>query len=117
VRSGAVILIRPKVSSSPRSSRPRGERQSAILRAEGAAQAAVLRASVVDARAIEQVFAAIHAGDADPKLLAYQYLQILPQIANSPSNKLWIIPTELTAALKGISSAMGGIGHPDAPAE
>jgi len=88
-----------------------GERQSAILRAEGAAQAAVLRAQG-DARAIEQVFAAIHAGDADPKLLAYQYLQVLPQIANSPSNKLWIIPTELTAALKGIAGAMGGVGAP-----
>jgi regulator of protease activity HflC (stomatin/prohibitin superfamily) len=104
----AVILTAEGVKQSQILS-AEGERQSAILRAEGAAQAAVLRAQG-DARAIEQVFAAIHAGDADPKLLAYQYLQVLPQIANSPSNKLWIIPTELTAALKGIAGAMGGVG-------
>jgi regulator of protease activity HflC (stomatin/prohibitin superfamily) len=58
-----------------------GEKQSAILRAEGEAQAAILRAEG-EARAILQVFSAIHEGDADPKLLAYQYLQMLPEIAN-----------------------------------
>ena len=84
-----------------------GDRQSAILRAEGQAQAAVLKAQG-DARAILQVFDAIHRGDPDPKLLAYQYLQTLPQIANSASSKLWIVPTELTQALRGISTALGG---------
>ncbi len=57
-----------------------GERQSSILRAEGQAQSAVLRAQG-EARAIHEVFAAIHTADPDPKLLAYQYLQMLPQIA------------------------------------
>jgi regulator of protease activity HflC (stomatin/prohibitin superfamily) len=84
-----------------------GDRQSSILRAEGQAQAAVLKAQG-EARAIQQVFDAIHRGNPDSKLLAYQYLQVLPQIANSPSNKLWIVPTELTAALQGITSALGG---------
>jgi regulator of protease activity HflC (stomatin/prohibitin superfamily) len=88
-----------------------GEKQSAILRAEGAAQAAILRAQG-DSRAILQVFDAIHRGDADPKLLAYQYLQMLPQIANGTSSKLWVIPTEFTAALGAIRSAFGG---PEAP--
>jgi len=84
-----------------------GDRQSSILRAEGQAQAAVLRAQG-EARAIEQVFDAIHRGNPDSKLLAYQYLQMLPQIANGQSSKVWIVPTELTQALKGIGAALGG---------
>jgi len=84
-----------------------GEKQAAILRAEGQAQSAILKAQG-ESRAILQVFDAIHRGDADPKLLAYQYLQMLPQIANGSSSKLWVIPTEFTAALGSIASAFGG---------
>ncbi len=84
-----------------------GEKQSAVLRAEGAAQAAILRAQG-EARAITQVFDAIHRGDPDPRLLAYQYLQTLPQLAQGPANKMWVIPAELTEALRGIGSALGG---------
>jgi uncharacterized membrane protein YqiK len=84
-----------------------GDRQSSILRADGQAQAAVLKAQG-EARAIQQVFDAIHRGNPDSKLLAYQYLQVLPQIAQSPSNKVWIVPTELTQALRGIGNALGG---------
>jgi len=80
-----------------------GARQSAILQAEGDAKAAVLRAEG-EAKAIETVFGAIHAGDADPKLLAYQYLLTLPKLAEGDANKLWIIPSEFTEALKGISA-------------
>jgi regulator of protease activity HflC (stomatin/prohibitin superfamily) len=78
-----------------------GMRQSEILRAEGDAKAAVLRAQG-EAEAIQTVFSAIHTGDPDSKLLAYQYLQTLPKLAEGDSNKLWIIPSELTEALKGI---------------
>jgi regulator of protease activity HflC (stomatin/prohibitin superfamily) len=78
-----------------------GSRQAAILEAEGAAKAAVLRAEG-EAQAIQTVFAAIHKGDPDPKLLAYQYLQTLPKLAEGEANKLWIIPSELTEALKNI---------------
>ena len=91
-----------------------GDRQSSILRAEGQAQSAVLKAQG-EARAIQQVFEAIHRGNPDSKLLAYQYLQVLPQIAQGPSNKVWIVPTELTQALKGIGSALGGNSDSDAP--
>jgi regulator of protease activity HflC (stomatin/prohibitin superfamily) len=80
-----------------------GARQSAILQAEGDAKAAVLRAEG-EAKAIETVFGAIHAGDADPKLLAYQYLLTLPKLAEGDANKLWIIPSEFTEALKGVSA-------------
>jgi regulator of protease activity HflC (stomatin/prohibitin superfamily) len=75
-----------------------GAKQSAILRAEGDRQSQIVRAEG-QAKAIETVFGAIHAGDADPKLLAYQYLQMLPQIAQGDSNKLWLIPTEFSHAL------------------
>jgi regulator of protease activity HflC (stomatin/prohibitin superfamily) len=78
-----------------------GSRQAAILQAEGDAKAAVLRAEG-EAQAIQTVFAAIHKGDPDPKLLAYQYLQTLPKLAEGEANKLWIIPSELTEALKNI---------------
>jgi regulator of protease activity HflC (stomatin/prohibitin superfamily) len=75
-----------------------GEKQSAILKAEGKRQATILEAEG-QAKAIDTVFNAIHAGKPDQGLLAYQYLQILPQIAQGESNKMWIIPSELTQAL------------------
>jgi regulator of protease activity HflC (stomatin/prohibitin superfamily) len=83
-----------------------GARQAAILSAEGDARAAVLRAEG-EASAITTVFQAIHAGDADPKLLAYQYLLTLPKLAEGSANKLWIVPSELTEAMKGIGRAFG----------
>ncbi|OMH33004.1 SPFH domain-containing protein [Tersicoccus sp. Bi-70] len=86
-----------------------GQRQAAILQAEGEAKAAILRADG-ESQAIQKVFDAIHKGDADPKLLAYQYLQTLPKLAEGSSNKLWIIPSEVSEALKGIGGAMGGDG-------
>lgn len=88
-----------------------GEKQAAILRAEGNAQAAILNAEG-EARAILQVFDAIHEGDADPKLLAYQYLQMLPKIADGTASKLWVIPTEFTAALGSIAQGFGGLPTP-----
>jgi regulator of protease activity HflC (stomatin/prohibitin superfamily) len=83
-----------------------GARQAAILSAEGDARAAVLRAEG-EATAIATVFQAIHAGDPDPKLLAYQYLLTLPKLAEGSANKLWIVPSELTEAMKGIGRAFG----------
>src|SRR5437867_9696359 len=82
-----------------------GEKQSAILRAEGQRQAAMLQAEG-QAKAIDTVFRAIHEGDADPKLLAYQYLQVLPQIAQGESNKIWIIPSEFQQALGQLAQAL-----------
>src|SRR5213595_2200549 len=82
-----------------------GEKQSAILRAEGQTQASILQAEG-QAQAIATVFEAIHEGDADPKLLAYQYLQVLPQIAQGESNKVWIIPSEVTRALGQLTDAL-----------
>src|SRR5947208_6996244 len=83
-----------------------GEKQSAILRAEGQRQAAILQAEG-QAKAIDTVFRAIHEGDADPKLLAYQYLTMLPQIARGEANKVWIIPGEFSDAMAQLKQAFG----------
>ena len=82
-----------------------GEKQAAILKAEGQRQAAILAAEG-QAKAIETVFKAIHDGNPDPQLLAYEYLQVLPQIAQGDANKVWVIPSELTKALGGISERL-----------
>ncbi len=81
-----------------------GDKQGAILRAEGERSAAILTAEG-QAHAIDQVFTAVHRNDPDPKLLAYQYLQVLPQLAQGENNTFWVIPGEVTAALQGVSRA------------
>src|SRR5919205_277252 len=85
-----------------------GEKQSAVLKAQGAREAAILRAEG-EAKAIDTVFRAIHAGDPDPKLLSYQYLQMLPELAKGEANKIWVIPSEFTSALSNLSGAMGRV--------
>jgi regulator of protease activity HflC (stomatin/prohibitin superfamily) len=87
--------------------RAEGEKQAAILRAEGEREAQILTAQG-EAKAIDTVFRAIHEGDPDQKLLAYQYLQTLPQIAQGQASKLWIVPSELTGALGGLGGLLGG---------
>jgi regulator of protease activity HflC (stomatin/prohibitin superfamily) len=82
-----------------------GEKQAAILRAEGQREAQILQAQG-QSQAIETVFRAIHEGNPDPQLLAYQYLQVLPQIAQGDANKIWVIPSELTQALGRITNAL-----------
>ena len=81
-----------------------GQRQGEILRAEGDAQAAVLRAQG-EAEAIAKVFNAIHEANPDDRVLAYQYLQQLPAIANGTASKVWIIPAELSGAAEKIAKA------------
>ena len=118
-----------------------GSKQSAILTAEGARQAAVLKArgeseatmlrAEADARAqavrargqaeaIGTVFRAIHEGNPDQRLLAYQYMQMLPQLAQGDANKVWIVPSEIGKALEGLggffSSAASRPAEPPAPA-
>src|SRR6266566_1865267 len=84
-----------------------GLRQSKILTAEGEEQSQILRAEG-QSQAIGTVFQAVHLNDADPKVLAYQYLQTLPQLAQAEGNTFWVIPSEVTTALKTLSSAFGG---------
>ena len=100
-----------------------GEKQSAVLKAEGAKQSAILRAEG-ESKAIETVFEAIHEGKPDPALLSYQYLQMLPRIAQGDANKVWVIPSEFTQALSSLQGAIGGsraepaaVAKPEPPAE
>ncbi len=101
-----------------------GERQAAVLRARGDSEAAVLRAEADakaqaarargQAEAITTVFRAIHDGHPDQELLAYQYMQMLPQIAHGDANKLWIVPSEIGKALEGIGGLLGAAGRQSA---
>jgi len=85
-----------------------GEKQAAVLRAEGERQSQILAAEG-QAKAISTVFDAIHVANPDPTVLAYQYLQTLPQIANGQANKVWVVPVELTKAFEGLGDALGGL--------
>ncbi len=94
-----------------------GEKQSAVLRAEGAKTAAILRAEG-ESRAIETVFQAIHDGKPDQELLSYQYLQMLPQLAQGEANKIFVIPSEFSQALGGLANRFApptSNSHPPAP--
>jgi regulator of protease activity HflC (stomatin/prohibitin superfamily) len=82
-----------------------GEKQSAVLKAQGAKESAILRAEG-ESKAIETVFEAIHEGKPDPELLSYQYLQMLPRIAQGDANKVWVIPSEFTQALSSLQGAL-----------
>jgi regulator of protease activity HflC (stomatin/prohibitin superfamily) len=82
-----------------------GDRESLILRAQANRESAILRAQG-EAQAITNVFQAIHDGQPDQSLLAYQYLQMLPKIAEGDANKVWVIPSEITKALEGLGSAV-----------
>ena len=82
-----------------------GEKQAAVLSAEGEKQAAILR-SEGEAKAIDTVFTAIHAGRPDKELLSYQYLQMLPQLAEGEANKVFVVPSEFSQAFGGIADAL-----------
>src|SRR6476619_5468926 len=85
------------------------DKRAAILTAEGQQQSQVLVAQG-QAKAIDVVFTAIHDGQPDAALLAYQYLQVLPKIAEGHGSQVWMIPSELTKALDGFASAFGSPG-------
>jgi regulator of protease activity HflC (stomatin/prohibitin superfamily) len=89
-----------------------GERAAAILRAEGERESQILRAQG-EAQAIQTVFQAIHDGNPDQELLAYQYLQMLPEIARGDANKIWIVPSELGKALEGLGNVVSNVQRPD----
>ncbi len=87
-----------------------GEKQAAVLQAEGEKQAAILR-SEGEAKAIDTVFTAIHEGKPDKALLSYEYLQMLPQLAEGDANKVFVVPSEFAQAFGGIGQALSGRGE------
>src|ERR1700689_255386 len=86
------------------------DRQSRMLRAQGERAAAYFQAQG-QAKAIEKTFAAIKAGRPTPEMLAYQYLQVLPQMAKGEANKVWVVPSDFNAALQGFAKQLGTPGQ------
>jgi regulator of protease activity HflC (stomatin/prohibitin superfamily) len=98
-----------------------GDRQSRILKAQGDRAAQYLRAQG-EAKSIEKVFAAIKAAKPTPELLAYQYLQQLPEMARGEASKVWIVPSDFGSALQGFAKSFGvqsddGVFRYEAPAD
>ncbi|HMR13472.1 MAG TPA: SPFH domain-containing protein, partial [Arachnia sp.] len=92
--------------------RAQGDREAQVLRAQADRQAQMLRAEG-EAQAISTVFGAIHAGQPDQALMAYQYMQMLPKLAQGDANKVWIVPSELGDALKGLGQVADAQGVRD----
>jgi len=92
-----------------------GNRSKMILEAEGRQQAKVLEADG-EARALERVFQAVHDNDADPQVLAYKYLEMLPRLAEN-GNGYFVIPGELSEAMRTVTSAFASGRAPEAAPE
>ena len=80
------------------------ERQAAILRAEGERAAKFLEAQG-EARAIQKVNAAIKSSGVTPELLAYQYMEKLPKIAEGNGSSMWMIPSQFGDSLESFAKA------------
>ncbi len=83
--------------------RAEGEKESEIKKAEGEKQAAILVAQG-QAKAINDVFNAIHDGNATQDVITIKYLETLEKMANGKATKLFL-PYEAT----GILSSLGSI--------
>lgn len=83
-----------------------GRKQAEILTAEGDAQAQLVRAEA-EAKAIATVYDAIHAAAPTPAALADRYLQTLPELAKGEANKVWVVPSELTAVVARLRDGFG----------
>ena len=81
------------------------ERQAVILRAEGERAGMFLRAQG-EARAIQKVNAAIRAAQITPEVLAYQYLEKLPKIAEGSANKVWVVPSQFGDSLEQFAKTL-----------
>lgn len=91
-----------------------GARESSVLTAEGEAQARVLRANA-EAESIRRIVESIKESDVDQRVLAYQYLQSLPTIANGTANKVWVVPAELSKAMAALGGAFTDSGESSSP--
>jgi regulator of protease activity HflC (stomatin/prohibitin superfamily) len=84
-----------------------GQKQAAILSAEGDAQAEILRAEG-EAKAVTEVFDAVRSAKLDSSMLAYRYLEQLPELAKGEANKVWVIPGEFSGAMQKLAEAFTG---------
>ncbi|MHD0109821.1 SPFH domain-containing protein [Corynebacterium diphtheriae] len=97
-----------------------GEKHAAILAAEAAKEARILEAegqraaryleAQGEARAIQKVNAAIKASRLTPEVLAYQYLEKLPQLAEGKASTMWMIPSQFGDSLEEFAKALANKG-------
>lgn len=101
-----------------------GQKQSAILEAEGRAEAIErvaeaervrqIKVAEGEARAIRNVFRAIHDGDPTPELLSLKYMEALARVADGKATKIF-----LPAEMEGLFGTIGGLaevlGRPRTP--
>lgn len=85
------------------------ERQATILRAEGE-RAAKYLAAQGEARAIQKVNAAIRSSKITPEVLAYQYLEKLPKMAEGQASTMWMIPSQFGDSLEEFARALAKKG-------
>ena len=97
-------ILRPRARSSRRSSRRRAPRRPRCC-GPRASRRRSRRSSTPSTRV-----------GPDPELLSYQYLQMLPRIAEGSANKIWVIPSELTQALGTLGQRLIPPGEAPAPA-
>src|SRR5829696_2235159 len=95
-----------------------GEKESSILRAEGDQRSAVLRAEGeaeayrnVQAAQIEmtgKLFERLEGSDLSPESLRYLYLKALPEMAQGPASKLFVVPSEIQDLAGTLGALAGG---------
>jgi len=90
--------------------RAQGNKQSLVLQSEGQKQAAILKAEG-DAQALVTVQSAQAVNNSNPtnEAMAYQYLQMLPRLADNPANKVLVVPSDM-AGLAGLATTLGNLG-------
>src|SRR2546430_2143470 len=52
---------------------------------------------------------AVNGSNPSPEAMAYQYLQMLPKLAENPANKVLVVPTDY-AGLVGLATTLGAVG-------
>ena len=97
-----------------------GEKESAILRAQGEREAAILRAEGeaeayrnVQAAQIEmtgKLFERLESSDLSQEALRFLYLKALPEMAQGPASKLFVVPSEIQDLAGAVGALAGGAG-------
>lgn len=86
------------------------ERQAEILRAEGRRAARYLEAQG-EAKALQKVNAAIRTSEVTPEVLAYQYLEKLPKLAEGKASTMWLVPSQFGDSLEHFAKSLGTKGE------
>ncbi len=68
------------------------------------------------ATAVRLVFEAVNSSGATPEAMQFQYMQMLPRLAENPANKVLVVPADM-AGLAGLATSLAQVTQaiPDAP--